>query len=156
VSDLVELYGGKRKEWSDGTPVRLVLRPTGDIDTRLLMDLSPALGQAVADAGKRPGMTVADTDSDAADRIERSTGTVGVTSLALALSEKRKVKLLKLGGVEPSVKALAERRYPVEKHVWMVTGPKSGAATQEFIAFVRSAAGRAVLERTGHLVSPAP
>jgi len=155
LAELADLYAGKRTQWATRTPVRLVLRPMADIDTRLVAGLSPALREAVASAGKRPGMIVADTDNDAADMIERTEGSFGVTALGLVLSERRKIKVLKLDGVAPSAKSLADGRYGLEKRFYIVTVPRSGPGAREFVAFVQSRAGRAILERTGHLPAAA-
>lgn len=155
VAELADLYAGKRTQWATRTPVRLVLRPAADIDTELVTGLSPALRDAVASAGKRPGMIVADTDIDAANMIERTEGAFGVTALALVLSERRNIKVLKLEGVAPSAKSLADGRYRLQKHVYLVTVPRSGPGAREFVAFVQSRTGRAILERTGHVPTAA-
>ena len=155
LAELADLYAGKRTQWAAGRPVRLVLRPMADIDTRLVAGLSPALRDAVASAGKRPGMIVADTDVDAADMIERSEGSFGATALGLVLSERRKIKVLKLDGVAPSAKSLADGRYALQKRLYLVTVPRSGPGAREFAAFVQSRSGRAILDRTGHVPTAA-
>lgn len=155
LAEVAELYAGKRTQWANGKPVRLVLRPMADIDTQLLAGLSPALRDAVASAGKRPGMIVADTDSEAADLIERTEGSFGVTSLGLVLSERRKIKVLKLDGMAPGAKSLADGRYGLQKRLYLVTVPRSGPGAREFAAFVQSRSGRAILERTGHVPTAA-
>lgn len=151
---LADLYSAKTAAWPDRTQVRLVLRPRSDIDTELVKGISPQLREAVTLAERRPGMTVADTDSDAVDAIERLPGSLGTATLAQLLSEHPRVKMLRLDGVEPSAKALAEGRYPLFKRVYFVTGPQPGPGVKEFLAFVRSKAGRAILERTGHVITP--
>jgi len=155
LAELADLYTGKRTQWATRTPVRLVLRPAADIDSRLVAGLSPALRDAVASASKRPGMIIADTDNDAADMIERTEGAFGVTALGLVLSERRKIKVLKLDGVAPSAKSLADGRYGLEKRFNLVTVPRSSAGVREFAAFVQSRTGRAILERTGHVPTAA-
>jgi phosphate transport system substrate-binding protein len=149
--DLTEFYAGRQAVWPSGVRVRLILRPAGDIDTTLVSALSKSLQEAVSAAGRRQGMLVADTDTEAANLIERTEGSLGPTTLALLLSEKRKVKVLKLDGVAPSVKTLAAGSYLPQKHFHLATGPHASPGTREFAAFVRSPAGRAILERTGHL-----
>lgn len=151
LAELADMYAGTRAQWATRTPVRLVLRPAADVDTQIMAGLSPALRDAVALAGKRPGMIVADADSDAANLIERTEGSFGATALGLVLSERRNLKVLKLDGVAPSAKALADERYGLQKRLYLVTVPRSGPAAREFVAFVQSRTGRAILERTGHV-----
>jgi phosphate transport system substrate-binding protein len=155
VADLADLYAGRRTHWPDGTRVRLVLRPSRDMETQIVSSFSSGLRDAVATAGKRPGMMVADTDTEAASLIERTEGAIGSTTLALLLSERRDAKVLKLDGVAPSARALADGRYRLQKRLYLVTGPRAGAGARGFVAFVQSPAGRAILERTGHLPTAA-
>lgn len=155
AADLAELYAARRARWPDGTPVRLVLRPSGDSDTQVISGISPGLRDAVATAGRRQGMILADTDTEAANLIERTEGSLGAMTLAQLLSERRHAKVLKFDGVAPSAKALADGRYRLQKRLYLVIGPRADAGTREFVAFVQSPAGRAVLERTGHLPSAA-
>jgi len=155
VADLADLYAGRRTQWRDRTPVRLVLRPSSDSDTQVMSGMSHDLRDGVAAAGKRQGMIVANNDTEAADLIERTEGSIGSTTLALLLSERRNVKVLVLDGVVPSTKALADGRYRLQKHLYLVTATGAGAGTRGFVAFVRSPAGRVILERTGHLPTAA-
>jgi phosphate transport system substrate-binding protein len=155
TTELADLYAARRAHWADRTPVRLVLRSSSDSDTQIVSGISEGLRDAVAAAGRRPGMIVADTDTEAANLIERTKGSLGPTTLALLLSERRNAKILKLDGVAPSVKALADGRYRLQKRFYLVTGPRASAGARQFVAFVQSPAGRTILERTGHLPTAA-
>lgn len=155
VADLAEFYAARRTHWPNRTPVRLVLRPAADIDTQILSGMSPDLRAAVAAAGKRPGMLFADTDTEAVNLIERTEGSLGPTTLAQVLSERRNAKILKLDGVVPSVKSLANGGDRLHKRLYLVLGPRAGADTRRFAAFVQSPAGRRILERNGQLPTPA-
>lgn len=155
LAELVDFYSAKRSAWPDRVPVRIVLRPTTDTDTSIIKNLSPMLRDAITLAERRPVMVFADTDTEAADAIEKLPGSLGPTALALVLSERRKVKMLKLDGVEPSIQALTEGRYPLFKRFYIVSGPKPAAGTKAFIAFLQSNAGQAILMQTGHVL-PGP
>lgn len=152
LRQVVDIYAAKADRWPDGTRIRLVLRPDNDSDSELLKSISRDLRDATEAAAKRPGMLVAITDNDAADSLERLPGSFGTTTLALILSEKRALKTLALDGIEPTVRAVADGSYPYWKPMLLVTGPKPGSAANAFIDFVRSAAGREILARTGHWV----
>ena len=45
--ELADIYSGKMAAWADGSPVRVVLRPVSDIDTEMVMAISPAIRQGV-------------------------------------------------------------------------------------------------------------
>ena len=152
TQSLADLYAGTADKWPDGTPVRLVMRPVGDSDTALIKAMSPDIREAKDAAERRPGMLFTITDQETADSIEKVPGSLGPTTLALVLSEKRRLRVLSLDGVAPSVKALADGRYPLSKTMYLITPAAPAPAVQGFMDFVRSAAGRALLAQNGHWV----
>lgn len=149
--DLVDLYSGTRDRWPDGERIRLVLRPVGETDSDIVKSISPAVKQAKLLAEKRPGMLFAVTDQDSADNIEKIRGAFGTSTLAQILSEQRALRPLRFNGIEPSTKSVADGSYPFFKRLFIVTGPQSSVAAQQFVEFVHSAAGREILARTGQL-----
>jgi phosphate transport system substrate-binding protein len=150
---LIDIYAGRKEQWSDGEKIRLVLRPIGDSDSELINNMSPAMRAATRAAEQRKGMAFAVTDQDAANNIERIPGALGPSTLALILSEKRQVKVLALNGIAPSATSIADGTYPLYKQLRLITGPKTPPAAHEFVTFVRSAAGREILSQTGHWVN---
>ena len=152
LQQIADIYAGRLSKWSDGTPVRVVLRPANDSDTALLARLSPAVKDALAQAMAREGMIVAVTDQDSAHDIGRVKGAIGTSSLALVMSEKRTLVALAIDGVKPTVKTLSDGTYPYFKSVYIVTKGTPSEGTTRFIAFVRSPEGRRILTETGHWV----
>lgn len=150
AKDLVDIYSGARDRWPDGTRIRLVLRPVGDVNSDMVKSISPEMMQAHSLAEKRPGMLFAVTDQEAAESIEKIPGGFGPSTLAQIVTEKRALKPLRFNGIEPSAKTIADGSYPYYRPFLIVTGPKTPASAQQFVAFVRSAAGREILARTGH------
>lgn len=153
--ELVSIYTGVLKTWPDGRTLRLVLRPETDSDTDIVKSVSPEMNQAVKTAHARAGMNMAPTDKAAADSLETIPGTIGTTTLAQIISEQRALQPLALNGVAPSLKNTANGKYPYYKIFIMVSNSKTSLLAQQFIAFVRSAAGQEILEKNGHLVAPA-
>lgn len=149
---LAAAYAGTVTEWPDATPLRLVLRPAGDADSDIIRHISRTMGRAVTASEERKGMLLRITDQEAADSIEQIPGSLGPSTLSLIISEKRKVKALKLGGVAPDAKSMADGRYPLMKSIYAVTGRSSSQAALRFVAFLKSGQARAVLERTGYWV----
>lgn len=154
LAEIVDIYGGRKTAWNDGTPLRLVLRPVSDTDTFALGRISPEMADAVALAQKRAGLTVAMTDQDSADAIERTPGSIGTTTLALVESEKRRIRVLSLAGVVPSTAAVRNGSYPHTKTFFLVTGPNPSPAAARFIRFVLSPAGKSILSRVGCVPLP--
>lgn len=149
---LVDFYAGRADKWPDGTLVRLVMRPVGDSDTEVIKAISPEMRAAKDAAEKRPGMLFSVTDQETADSIEKVSGSLGPSTLALMLSEKRAIRALSLDGVTPDVKALADGRYPLSKTMYLVTPAALAPAVQGFVDFIRSPGGRALLAQNGHWV----
>lgn len=151
-ADVADFLSGRRQYWPDGAPVRVVMRPSGDGDNAYIAGLSPVIADALQTAHQRPGMVVATTDQEAADEAERLPGSLAFNTLALLSTEHRKLQVVALDGVAPTLKALAEGRYPHAKSLLIVTRGVPVGAVARFIEFVRSPAGRALLEANGHLV----
>jgi phosphate transport system substrate-binding protein len=154
TAELVRIYKGEQSTWPDGSPLRLVMRPRMDSDTDIVKSLSKEMNQAVDAALAREGMIVAVTDKASADSIETIPGAIGTTTLTQIISEKRELHALALDGVMPSLKTLAEGKYPYYKVFVVVTGPGSNPTARQFAAFLQSPAGRELLQKTGHGFGP--
>lgn len=153
LGQLVDIFAGRTLHWPDGSRLRLVLRPSTDVETLQLQAISPEMKQAVDSALARPGMVIANTDQAAADLIAQSPGGLGATTLALIRSENRPLHSLALEGVEPDLSAIQEGRYPYVRKFFVVMGPLSGAGAAAFLAFLGSPQGREVLQNSGYWVT---
>jgi phosphate transport system substrate-binding protein len=154
LKDAVDIYEGKKTYWSDGTPIRLVLRHEGESDLLVLRGFSAEMSTAVGKALQRKGMIVASTDVDNADLLENTFGAIGTTNLCLVLSEKRRIRVLTLGEVTPNVETLSGGSYTYAKTFFFVTGKTVAPGAGKFIDFVFSQEGVSILEKTGHVVTP--
>ncbi len=152
LQQLVDIYAGRTTTWPDGSRLRLVLRPRGDSDTTALKAMSPAMERAVNAAHARPGLKVAPSDQDGADALETIPGAIGTSTLALIVSERRALVPLKIDGVDPSPRAIADGRYPYVKVFHLVTRRTPAPHVERFAAFLDSPESRATLGRLGYLV----
>lgn len=148
--DLEEIYGGRLISWVDGTRVRLVLRTRIETDTEIASGLSEGMKEAVASALLRPGMIQAVTDQENLESIEKIPGALGGAALGQVLSERRRVNILALNGVAPSLGEFNDGHYPLSKTLYLVTRPEISAAARQFIAFIRSEQGGKILVEYGH------
>lgn len=151
TQELVDIYSGKLGHWPDGTKVRLILRPAGDADSEAIKGLSSQMRAAVVAAEARKGMLLAVTDQETAESLEQIPGGLGLSSLALILSERRAIKTLSLDGVAPTIKNVADGKYPFVRRLYVVTKAEQTDA-MKFVAFVQSREGREILIRTGHWI----
>lgn len=151
--DRVEaILAGRYERWPDGTPVRPVLRPRSDSDSVLLASLSPGIKESLQAVHAREGMVVAITDQDSANELERLPGAFGTSTLALVLSESRKLTLLRVDGIAPLENGKANPDYPYWKHMFVVHKVPPAPAVKRYLDFLQSPAGRAILTRNGHRV----
>lgn len=146
------IYRGEIRQWSDGTAVRPILRPEGDIDMLILKTISPAMRDAVSRAESREGMTVAMDDQENCDLLENVKGSFGTAALTQIIAEKRALAILPLNGVSPDITAMINGSYPHFRTFHLVTGPGSSPLAKPFIEFVKSPAGRKLLTQTGNHV----
>lgn len=151
LPQLVQIYSGKTTRWPDGSPIRLVVRPDADADTAAMRAFSTEMNKAIDVALARKGLRMADTDQDNADALEQLAGALGTTTLTQILTENRALRALDLDGVAPTLQSLAAGRYPYYKTLYLITGHDPSPLAKDFVAFVRSPAGQAVLARSGNL-----
>lgn len=151
-AEVVALFTGVRASWPGGAPVRLILRPESETDSRLLAASFPAIEGPLAALRETGAVPVAYTDQDAANLLESAPGAFGALALSVILGEGRALTPLALDGVAPSPENLADGSYRLGKTLYFVTGREPTETTRNFLAFVASPAGRAILEATGHVV----
>ncbi len=150
--ELEKIYGGGIVAWPDGKRLRLVLRPNSEMDTEIVRKLSPAMDAAVTSALSREGMIRATTDQKNAGKIEKTPGALGSGTLAQVYGEKRRVKVLSYNGITPSVEKIKDGSYPLSKSLYLVSTAKTSPAARQFVAFILSRAGSAIMARYGNLV----
>lgn len=149
--ELEMIYNGQMLKWPDGTRIRLIIRPAGDTDTMIVKNISKEMEQAVKASNSRPDMIIAVTDQEAADAVAKIPGALGGSTLVQIETEKHPLKTLSFNGITPTLDALAKGSYPLTKPLNLVTTTKTSPAALQFIQFVRSARGRAILVQSGAL-----
>lgn len=152
IDQLVDIYTGKLTKWPDGSLIRPIIRQPNDDNTRQLKQLSPALQSAIEIADKRSGLLFASTDQETVDKIEKTPGSFGVTSLALILSEQRPIHAMNLDGVEPTSETCIDGSYPIIKHFYFILPNDISVQVSDFLSFVKSPAGKILLEKYGNYV----
>ncbi len=151
LRQVIDIYAGRTMRWPDGTPVRLVIRPAGESSNHLLGEISGEMKKAVEDSAARPGLSMAVTDQDNADLLEKLPGSFGVAPLCQILSENRRLKVLALQKPGGGEIAPAGGSYPYYYDLFIATGPRSSPSSALFVRFVFSKEGQRILANTGHI-----
>jgi phosphate transport system substrate-binding protein len=150
TANVADLYAGRTQTWSDGSRIRVVLRPVGDGDSDQMKIMTPGMAEALTQAEQVPGIAFAMTDQDAANDLERIPGAFGSIAFAVIKSENRSLRPLELDGVAATVQNAAGGSYPHYKRLYLVTQAKPPAAAQRFVAFLHSPRGVEILARNGN------
>lgn len=156
LGELENIYNGKIQKWPGGKPVRTVLRPIIDTDTRIISSISPGMAQALKAARARKGHIVAVTDRESIEAIASTPGAIGTSTLTQIATEKLPLKVLTFDGAVPNLTSLASGSYRLFKPLFLVTTSRTPPAARQFADFVRSPHGAIILTQSGNLVIEAP
>ena len=152
-SEIAPLYQSDNPTWADGTPIRIILRPTTDSDTWLLGQTFPGMSAALAKIRNRADLSVAATDQDNAEMAENTPGSLVGATLTQVQMERRNLRFAPIDGTAPSLENYKSGAYPFGKTLYFVTAAKRSPADERFLAFLRSSKGIAALHEAGTVLS---
>lgn len=147
--ELEDIYIGKARVWPDGEHIRVILRPEGDIDTKILRGLSPGMNSAISKAQKQHGMITAVTDPEARETVSKTPGAISAQALTGIVVDKSPLNVLTLNGIKGTPKALADGTYPLAKDISFVTTSRISPAALKLLDFIYSSQGRAIAGKSG-------
>jgi phosphate transport system substrate-binding protein len=153
LEQLAQVYAGQLQTWQDGSPIRLILRPSFESDTLMLRSMSPAMERAVTAATLRPGMVTIDGDLDAVMLLAATPGSLGPTTLGLLKASNTRLTVFSINGVLPSLATLQDGSYPWRKQLSIVPPLQPSQLAKRFTAFLHSDAARRLLRRYDYLPS---
>ncbi len=152
LRELEQILRGDTRTWPDGTRIRPVLRPETDSVARMLRKISNEMDQAVTVAMARKGMIMAITDQESAETVEKTPGALGAGTLTQVISEQRRVGILSLNGVRPSVQCIGNGTYPLSLPLYLAAPIEMPASSRKFVDFIYSEDGRGILAENGNMV----
>jgi len=151
LADLAQAFRSHQSTWSDGRPIRVILRPKSESDTALMGAVFPGLEPAIEEARRRPNVPVAATDQDNAELAEQIPGSLIGSTLTQIMLEKRNLRAVPIDGHVPSMEAFERGAYPYVKSLYFVVNEAPNAVVAQFIAFLQAPVGRAIL-RTSNVL----
>lgn len=151
LEQLTKIYEGRVRNWHDGSPIRLILRPSFESDTRVLRGMSPTMDRAVVAAALRPGMVTGDNDFHTLTLIAATPGSLGPTTLGMLKTTDTRVSVIPINGVTPSLDNLKNGSYPWCKALTVVLPRQPGALAARFAAFLRSPTAARILQAHDYL-----
>lgn len=151
IDELASAYDGRLQKWDSGLPIRLVLRASFESDTLILKSMSPAMEKSVTRAGQRPGMVIGDNELDTLALLNRTTGSLGPTSLGLLSTTGTRLSVFPINGVTPSGSTLRNGAYPWRKRLIVALARQPKPVAESFAEFLRSGKARVLLQRYDYL-----
>jgi len=152
TSDLPWIFSEQGPIWSDGTPIRLILRPRSETDNALLGSITPGMDTAIEALRQRPEVPIAATDQDNADLAERMPGSLTGTTLTQIKTERRSLHAVPLNGVAPTFANFESGAYPFAKKLYLIVRTNGAPGALQFVEFLRSAAGLKALREAAALL----
>jgi phosphate transport system substrate-binding protein len=104
---------------------------------------------ALEAARRRADVPLAATDQDNADLAERVPGSLISATLVQINLEGRKLNLIPVDGVTPSIEAFEAGTYRYGKKFHLAAAARPSAAVRNFLAFIGSPQGREILRWAG-------
>ena len=148
---IIDAYTMDKANWPDGSLIKVILRPRPESDNIALVALFPGMTTALGEARKRPELPIAATDQDNADMAESLPGSlIGATYTQIKM-EQRKLRLIAIDGVAPSIDAFESGAYRYTKELYVLHRQTPSAPVQRFIGYIRSKAGISALREAGCL-----
>lgn len=151
-AEFAALYQSDTLAWNDGTPIRIILRPSNDSDNWFLGQMLPGMAAAIAKVRPRVDVTVAATDQDNADMAEKTPHSLVGATWTQIIMEKRKLRFVAIDGAEPSLVNLENGAYPYSKSLYIVLAAKKSPAGERFVAFLRTPQGNKALREAGAIL----
>jgi phosphate transport system substrate-binding protein len=148
---IAAIYANAAPQWSDGMPIRIVLRPKAESDNATLVALFPGMEQGLAQARTRDTVPVGATDQDNADLAEQIPGSLIGATYAQLLSEHRPLRLVAINGTLPGADAMESGRYPFRKSLYLISARHPPPEATDFVRFLNSPDGGQAMRTVGIL-----
>lgn len=147
--DLPALYDRADATWSDGTPLKVIMRAHSGSELPYLASRVPGLDQAFAKAFKRQGMAIGATDQENAELAQRINGSFAIMTLLQIRSENLPLQVVPVDGVVPSPETLANGQYPFSIRLCVVLSSEPTPGALALVRQVRSDEGEALFRHLG-------
>lgn len=137
---LADIYAGRRTQWDNGKPIRVVMRGAQETELKALRSLSKAVDEAIELAIKRTDLPIAENDLEALAMLGRISGSFGTTTLGLLRLQGEQLKVFPVNGQQPTLDNLQKQHYPLVREYFLVRPAASKPAASAFLSFLQSPA----------------
>jgi phosphate transport system substrate-binding protein len=153
--ELVEIFDGTRRTWSDGSRIVVLQREPDDSSHAAVGRVVPGFAEANDRAYAEQRWRVLYRDDAMREALADTTGAIGLFGEG-SLPPSLPIKAVAIDDVLPSPETVRSGAHPFHKDFAFVTrGPPQGSAAA-FVAFALSPAGRRIIEAAGALPLTGP
>lgn len=148
-AQICDIYAGRVTSWKalggSDVPIAARTRPDSEVDAEVVRDKLACLKalKMAADVKVMP------KSSDMARELAGTVGALGMTTTTVVEQSGGRIKALSLNGIMPSAENVARKTYTLTRDSFLVTKATPPPAVSQFIAFVRSSTGAAVIGANG-------
>jgi phosphate transport system substrate-binding protein len=145
------IFAGSVVNWKEiGGPdlaIAARARPESEVDTEVVRAGVGCL-KSLAFA---PTVKIVQRGSDMTKDLTETKGAIGVTTTTVVEQSGGKIKALALNGVVANEANVSAGKYGIVREIFLVVRGASSPAVQQFIAFIRSPEGAAIIKANGAL-----
>lgn len=136
TEQIVALFSSDAPTWSDGKPVRFILRDANDSDTADLLKYFPRLVEPLERKRRIKEIPIADSDKNNADLAEQTPGSLAMMTYVQLVSEKRRLKAIQIDGVTASLERMQDNTYKPVKTIYLMHAAQPSPLVTGFLEFV--------------------
>jgi phosphate transport system substrate-binding protein len=148
-AQICDVYAGRITNWKElgGPDIAIAprTRPDSEVDAEVVRGKIACL----KDLKMPDGVRVMPRSGDMAKELATTVGAVGMTTTPVVEQSRGQIRALSRNGVVPDAENVARKTYTLTRDSFLVTKATPPPAVSEFVEFVRSSAGAAVIVANG-------
>ena len=152
-AELVGIFNGQIRTFSDGNPVMPLLRDRGESANIAVDNGIPGMAEA-RERAMRLGFRMLYHDDSMSAALAVTPGAIGVHSLGLLRDTRIPLKVLKLDGRAPTLRTLSDRSWPMVRPLALVVRADRVDFVRPFLRFAVSPEAIPVIEGSGCSAEP--
>jgi phosphate transport system substrate-binding protein len=155
---VLDLYSGRMKFWSDGSPATVLQREPGDSSHLAAHKVIPGFEAIDHQAWDERRFRVLFNDRAMQDALLATPGAIGLFDSGLATIQELPLAVLEFEGKRAREELVRTGEYPLFKDLaFVITTDEPDPLALEFIAFVYSDDGQAIIRKSGYVpLDPPP
>ena len=150
-NEICRIFAGEVVNWKQlGDSDRAIAaraRPESEVDTEVVRDGVGCLKNLTF----APAVKIVARSADMIRDLRETSGAIGMTTLTAVEQSGGRIKALALNGLAANEDSVSAGQYRIVREVFLVVKTPSSPPVQQFIAFIRSPAGAAIIKANGAL-----